>query len=149
MTLPQFEQRARQLIDSFWGAVLGAGIYGAWATFANWDAGPRVAITVGLTHWVLSTFLTYTGTGVMRRCYPLGGGRIDGALIAFSGGLAFTYAVLLSVHHAIGTPHIALTLAAGVIPNLLFCGSYSLLLSRTLAATPAIPADDATAPHGI
>lgn len=31
------------------------------------------------------------------------------------------------------TAHIALTLAAGVIPNVLFCGSYTLLLSRTQA----------------
>ncbi len=142
MTLPQFEQRARQLIDSFWAAVFGAGVYGAWATFANWDAGPRLAFTAGLAHWLMSTLLTYTGTGVMRQCFQLGNSKPEGALLAFSCGLGFTYTLLIGVHHAIGTPHVALTLAAGVIPNLLFCGSYALLLARTVAAQPAEPAAD-------
>jgi len=149
MNLPQFEQRARRLIDSFWGAVLGAGVYGAWATFANWDAGWQVALTVGLSHWLMSTFLTYTGTGVMRRCYRVGRGRLEGALLALTGGLSFTYVLLIALHHAIGTPHLALTLAAGVIPNLLFCSSYSLLLSRTLPLARAEAVEDTAVSHGI
>lgn len=124
--------RARQVVDSFWGAMLGAGVYAAWAIFANRDAGMRVAITVGIAHWLTSTFLTYTGTGVMRRSFALGNESIDSALITFVTGLAYTYLVLLCVHHAIGTPHVLLTLAAGVIPNVLFCSSYALLLARTM-----------------
>lgn len=132
MTRPELELQARRLIDSFWGAALGAAVYAAWAIFANWDAGLKVALSVGLAHWLTSTFLTYTGTGVMRRCFALGAHQTDRARIAFCCGLIYTYLVLVSVHHAIGTPHLMLTLAAGVIPNVLFCSSYALLLARTM-----------------
>ena len=127
-------QQLRRLTDSFWGAVFGAGVYAAWATWANWDAGPRVAFSVGATHWLASTFLTYTGTAVMRRCFAMPDGRLEAALLTFVCGLAYTYLILFGVHHAIGTPHVLLTLAAGVIPNVLFCSSYALLLVRTTAA---------------
>ena len=130
---PMLAARLRRATDSFWGACLGAGVYAAWAVWANWDAGERMAYTAGLTHWVASTVLTYTGTGVMRRCYQRGPRAIEAAALSFCGGLAYTYALLLGVHTLVGTAHIALTLAAGVIPNVLFCGSYTLLLSRTQA----------------
>ena len=132
--------RLRGATDSFWGACLGAGVYAAWAVWANWDAGERIAFTAGLTHWVVSTFLTYTGTGVMRRCYVRGPGAMEAAALSFCGGLAYTYALLLSAHSLVGTAHIALTLAAGVIPNILFCGSYTLLLSRTQTPPASEPA---------
>ncbi|MES2883230.1 MAG: hypothetical protein V4709_00375 [Pseudomonadota bacterium] len=126
----------RRAIDSFAGAVFGGLVYAAWATFANWDAGPRLALGIGLTHWLTSTFITYSGTGVMRQFFGAATTRRDGALLSFVAGLAYTYIVLLAVHYAIGTPHIPLTLAAGVIPNVLFCSSYALLLARTRNAIP-------------
>lgn len=131
MTRPELEWQARRLIDSFWGAMLGATVYAAWAIFANWDAGLKVAFTIGFAHWATSTVLTYTGTGVMRRSFAFGAHKTDSGLIAFGCGLIYTYLLLVSVHHAIGTPHVLLTLAAGVIPNVLFCSSYALLLART------------------
>lgn len=131
------ERQLRRLADSFLGAMLGALVYAAWAVFANWPAGPKVAFTVGTAHWLASTFLTYTGTAVMRHFFALAIEKRDGALLAFASGLGFTYAVLLAVHHAVATPNLAFTLAAGVVPNLLFCGSYALLLARTApASTP-------------
>jgi len=131
-------QRLRTVVDSFWGACFGAGVYAAWAVWANWDAGRHLAFTAGLTHWVTSTFLTYTGTGAMRQLYRLGRQRGEAMWLGFGGGLLYTYALLISAHALVGTAHIALTLAAGVIPNLLFCGSYALLLSRT--EPPAVSA---------
>ncbi|MDP3857499.1 MAG: hypothetical protein Q8Q73_07040 [Stagnimonas sp.] len=123
--------RLREVVDSFWGACLGAGVYAAWAVWANWDAGSHIALRAGLTHWAMSTFLTYTGTGTMRQLHRLGRGPDAAALLCFCGGLLYTYALLIGAHAWVGTAHIALTLAAGVIPTLLFCGSYALLLSRT------------------
>ncbi|WP_428309937.1 hypothetical protein [Hydrocarboniphaga sp.] len=131
MTRPQLEAGLRRLTDSLLGAMLGALVYAAWVLFVNWDAGHRIAMTAASFHWVMSTFLTYTGTGVMRQFYRLADRPRVGALLACGGGLLFTYALLISVHHAIGTPHIALTLAAGAIPTLVFCISYSSLLVRT------------------
>jgi len=51
--------------------------------------------------------------------------------MSFFGGLAMTYLALLSVHTTIGTQHILLTIAPGILPNVLFCSSYALLLMRT------------------
>ena len=129
--------RLRRLTDGLAGAVLGGAVYAAWVAAVNWDAGIKIAFTAALAHWVMSTFITYTGTGWMRRMDALGSTAIERIALAFFGGLAFTYAVLISVHQALGTPHLALTLAAGVVPNLLFCGGYALLLART-AAHPTV-----------
>lgn len=134
----RFSLRLRAVVDSFWGACLGAAVYAAWAVWANWDAGRHIALAAGLTHWVASTFLTYTGTGVMRQLHRHARGAAGAMLLCFGGGLLYTYALLLGAHALVGTAHLALTLAAGVVPNLLFCGSYALLLSRTHAlASPA------------
>lgn len=132
-------QRLRRVVDSFWGACLGAGAYAAWAVWANWNDGARMALVVGATHWVVSTFLTYSGTGVMRSFHQHGRFASEATVLAFVGGLAYTYALLLAAHTAAGTMHLALTLAAGVIPNLLFCGSYALLLSRTQPTAHNLP----------
>lgn len=132
----RWTHRLRTVVDSFWGACLGALVYAAWAVWANWDAGAHIALRAGLTHWVMSTFLTYTGTGTMRQLHRLGRGSVGAALLCFGGGLLYTYALLIGAHAVAGTAHIALTLAAGVIPNLLFCGSYALLLARTQPPPP-------------
>lgn len=143
MTLRQAEFRLRRLADSFLGAALGAAVYAAWAIAVNWPAGPRIALTAGGAHWLMSTFLTYTGTGLMRQCFTAASQRQHGALLAFCGGMGFTYVLLIGVHQAIGTPHLWLTLAAGIVPTTLFCASYALLLSRTAPArdTPRAAAE--------
>lgn len=131
--------RLRRLTDSAWGAALGALFYAAWAVAVNWDGGRELAFTIGAAHWAMSAFLTYTGTGVMRQCFGLGTSKRVAAMLAIAGGLVFTYALLISVHHFIGTPHIALTLAAGALPTLMFCCSYALLLTRTAPLRDAGP----------
>lgn len=128
--------RLRGLTDSVFGAVLGGLVYGLWAVWANWDGGAALALRIGSAHWLTSTGLTYFGTAAMRGCFGLSRNPNLGALLAFAGGLLLTYSVLLLVHESIGTPHILLTLAAGLLPNLLFCSGYALLLRRT--ATPTV-----------
>lgn len=123
--------RLRRLTDGPVGALLAAMIYGGWAAWANAPAGAAVALRVAATHAALSATLTFCGTAWMRRFFRAGRSRLDGACYAFIGGLVLTYGLLLGVHSLIGTPFIALTLAAGVVPNLLFCGAYALLLNRT------------------
>jgi hypothetical protein len=138
----------RALMDGLPGAVLGGAVYGAWAIAANWDAGGEVALRAGLAHWCTSALLTYFGTAVMRRLYGRPANALQGALRACSGGLALTYAVLVSVHLALGTPHVALTLTAGVLPNLAFCATYALLLARTMPLRTTAPMVDEVSRHG-
>lgn len=125
------ERQLRRLTDGWPGAMLGALVYGAWAVFANWDAGAAFALRVGAVHWLMSTLLTVYGTAIMRAFYAAGRTRTEAAILAFVCGVSFTYAVLIGVHRFIGTPNLALTLAAGVIPTLAFCAGYALLLRRT------------------
>ena len=132
------EGQLRRLTDSWLGAMLGALVYAAWAVFANWSAGAPAALRIAAVHWVMSTLLTYYGTTIMRIFFGISGNALEGALLAFMCGLAFTYSILIAVHQAIGTPHIALTLAAGVIPTVLFCGGYALLLLRTSRTAGAV-----------
>lgn len=124
---------ARYLMDSWLGAVLGGGAYGAWAVWANWGQGLKMALTIGAAHWLTSALLTYFGTMAMRRFYGNAHGWA-GCLRAFAGGLCLTYASLLAVHGLLGTQHLLLTLAPGIVPNILFCASYALLLKRTMTA---------------
>ena len=121
---------ARYLMDSWFGAVLGGGVYGAWAVWANWGQGASMALAIGAAHWLTSALLTFFGTMAMRKFYGNASGW-TGSLRAFAGGLGLTYASLFSVHGLLGTEQLLLTLAPGVIPNILFCASYALLLKRT------------------
>jgi hypothetical protein len=121
----------RRLADSWWGALLGGAVYGAWATWANWDQGMHTAAGIGFSHWMTSAALTLFGTAAMRRFYGPAG-TAYGWLRAFVGGLALTYITLFTVHGLLGTMHLWLTLAPGLVPNVLFCGSYAALLQRTL-----------------
>ena len=123
----------RSLMDSRFGAILGGGVYGAWAVWANWSQGSAHAWGIGLAHWTTSALLTFFGTMAMRKFYGNGQGW-TGGLRALSGGLCLTYASLLLVHSAIRTEHVLLTLAPGIVPNVLFCTGYALLLMRTQPA---------------
>lgn len=131
--LPPAMRRLRRLTDSAGGALLGALPYALWAGFVNAPAGTAMALRAGLTHALVSATLTYVDAANMRYCFALGRTPVQRIAYAFGGGLALTYAVLITAHWLIGTPHIALTLAAGVIPNLLYGGGYALLLARTSA----------------
>ena len=122
----------RYLMDSWFGAVLGGGVYGAWAVWANWSQGANMALTIGAAHWLTSTMLTFFGTMAMRAFYGQSSGWVAGVR-AFAGGLSLTYASLLLVHGVLGTEQLLLTLAPGIIPNVVFCASYCLLLNRTQA----------------
>lgn len=126
----------RYLMDSWFGAVLGGGVYGAWAVWANWGQGAKMALTIGAAHWLTSTLLTFFGTMAMRSCHGSTRGW-TGSLRAFVGGLGLTYASLFAVHGLLGTERLLLTLAPGIVPNILFCASYALLLKRTATSEPS------------
>ena len=123
----------RYLMDSCVGAVLGGAVYGAWAVWANWEQGVTMALTIGAAHWLTSALLTFFGTMAMRKFYGSARGWM-GSLRAFVGGMGLTYASLFTVHGLLGTERLLLTLAPGIIPNILFCASYALLLKRTVTA---------------
>jgi hypothetical protein len=123
--------RIRGLMDGVPGAVLGSLVYGAWAVYANWNAGVATALRTGALHWMLSAFLTYFGTAIMRFFYGHPRSPLSGGVKAFCGGMAFSYSILLLVHWLNNTPFILLTLAAGIVPNALFCSIYATLLAKT------------------
>lgn len=126
----------RYMMDSWLGALLGGGVYGAWAVWANWTQGANMALTIGAAHWLTSALLTFFGTMAMRRFYGDADSR-TGTLRALAGGLTLTYASLFAVHGLLGTQQLLLTLAPGIMPNVIFCASYALLLQRT--RTPVTP----------
>lgn len=135
-----------KLIDSPLGAVLGGGVYGLWAFGVNAYAGAENAWLIGLSHWALSTFLTFSGVRIMRLCYhwakPFSSLLVVRFVAACSGSLFFTYLVLVVLHILLGTPEILLTLALGFLPTIGFAITYSLLLVReerhSLLTSPAI-----------
>ncbi|MDD9893588.1 MAG: hypothetical protein OXT49_08805 [Gammaproteobacteria bacterium] len=122
--------RLHALIDSPFGAVLGGAVYGAWAFAVNHHAGAENAWLIGLSHWSLSTFLTFFGVRIMRICYGFGRWPLMSVGFSFAGSMVFTYVLLISVHTFLGTPEILLTLAPGILPTVGFAGGYSLLLYR-------------------
>ena len=124
----------RRLMGSWFGALLGGSVYGAWATWANRDQGRDHALLIGASHWATSALLTYCGTWAMGQFFGQSKGW-RGAARAFTGGLALTYACLLTVHTLLRTEHVLLTLAPGLIPNIIFCSSYAALLMRTTTST--------------
>ena len=135
--------RLRRLMDSPLGAVLGGAAYGSWAVIANWSAGNAAALRIGAAHFAMSTGLTLAGVAVMNRLFALARRPEAGAGLAFCGSMALTYTLLISVHTALHTPQLLLTLAPGFIPTVSFCTLYSLLLLRHArqqrSAPPPLP----------
>jgi hypothetical protein len=134
--------RLRRLMDSPLGAVLGGACYGSWAGFANWSAGAHAALRIAFIHFLMSSGLTLAGVAIMNRLFRIARRPRNGAVIAFCGSMAFTYALLIGVHTLIGTPHILLTLAPGFIPTVSFCVVYPLLLLRHAQTADAAPETD-------
>lgn len=119
-----------QWLDGPRGALIGGAGYGTWAWYANQSAGPHRAILIGLAHFATSFTLTFCGVKVMNTLYAWANSPWRGGASAFFGSLALTYGALLAVHTALGTPHILLTLAPGLLPTIAFCLGYVLLLTR-------------------
>ncbi len=123
-------QRLYRLMDSPLGAVLGGFCYGLWALYANRHAGWAHASLIGAAHWLMSASLTYGCVSLMRTLFRLPRDPRLGAVLAGSGSLLATYTLLISVHRAIGTPNILLTLTPGLVPTIGFALVFSSLLLR-------------------
>ena len=95
-----------------------------------------MALVIGAAHWMISALLTFFGSQAMLGFYGDADSRI-GRSRAFAGGLALTYASLFTVHGLLGTHQLLLRLTPGIVPNVLFCASYAVLLKRT--KTPVTP----------
>jgi hypothetical protein len=121
--------RLHRWLDGPLGALVGGAAYGSWAFYANLSAGTARAALIGLAHCGTSFVLTYSGVKVMNALYAWARSPWRGAS-AFCGSMALTYGSLLAVHTALGTPHILLTLAPGLLPTIGFCAGYTLLLFR-------------------
>lgn len=129
----RFLQRLYRLMDSPQGAVLGGLCYGLWAMMVNRHAGWPHAVLIGTAHWAMSAMLTYGSVALMRTLFWLPRAPRDGAILSAFGSLTLTYTLLISVHRAIGTPQILMTLAPGLIPTFSFAIVYSSLLLRETA----------------
>lgn len=132
--------RLFRLMDSPAGAALGALVYGAWAYFVNRHAGMAHASLIGATHWMMSVAITMACVGLMRGLFGLARRPWVGALLSVSGSLGATYSVLIGVHLWIGTPHILLTLAPGLLPTIGFATIYTSLLLRERSRPPVTAA---------
>ena len=118
------------LMNSFLGAVLGGLCYGLWAFAVNLPSGLPHALLIGTAHWTMSVFLTWYSVSLMRTLFWLPRDRHAGAVLAASGSLVLTYTLLISVHRALGNPHILMTLAPGFLPTLGFVVVFTSLLLR-------------------
>jgi len=126
----RFLKRLYRLMDSPGGAVLGGLFYGVWAWFVNRHAGAMHAAMIGLTHWAMSAFITYSSVTLMRTLFWLPRDPRNGVLYSVIGSLTLTYTLLIGVHCLIGTPQILITLAPGFVPTVGFASVYSALLLR-------------------
>lgn len=126
-----------RLMDSPYGAMLGALAYGGWAFYANRAAGLRQAASSGGAHWLMSVVITVSSVRLMRALFRLPARPRDGALLAAAGSVLATYTLLIGVHLALGTPNILLTLAPGLLPTIGFAVVYPTLLLRA-SATPLL-----------
>lgn len=127
-----FSARLRVILDGPIGAVLGGGVYGAWAVYANAFLGLHAALRIGFIHFLMCAGITYGSVVVMRWLFGLASTPWGGFWTAFCGELAITYALLVSVHLAIGTPRILWTLTPGFLPTIAFSFFYATLLRRTM-----------------
>lgn len=132
--------RLRVVVDGPIGAVLGGSVYGAWATFANAFLGMHAALRIGVTHFLMCAGLTWGSVNVMRRLFGLASTPWGGFWMAFCGTLLITYTLLISVHLALGTPHILWTLTPGILPTVGFSLFYATLLRRTMPVPSAAAA---------
>lgn len=118
------EPHARSLVRALSLATAGSAAYGGWAAFANSDHGARAAWSAGLTQagmsFVTTFFLTLLGDWILRR-FSRARSQIAAAALVTPGAIA---AVLASVHTAVRTPNVLLTIAPSVIGGTVFCVAY-------------------------
>lgn len=123
--------RLLDLMGSWVGALAGASFYGAIVTLVNWNEGAAHALLSGAGHATVSAALTLFGTTWMRWVFGKQAAGVHRGAVTFMSGLGLTYLLLVSIHTLLGTPRLLLSLMPGVIPNVLFCATYSGLLART------------------
>lgn len=121
----------KNLMGSWMGALAGAGFYGGIVAALNWQAGPQTAIRSALGHAAVSAALTLFGTSWMRKVFNANVTSEHRLALTFLAGMALTYALLIGMHLALQTPRMLLSLAPGLLPNIVFCATYSGLLART------------------
>jgi|GEM_PF-5198188 len=113
-------------------AICAALGYGTWTFAVNVSTGGYfIAIRSGLVHAAMSFCITYSSVLLMRAVFKRVGPPLLGAVCAAVTTLSLTYLLLISVHLYIGTPHIAWTLAPGLIPTIGYDTVYSMFLYRS------------------
>ncbi len=122
--------RLRSLMGSWVGALAGASFYGSLVATVNWDAGPEQALRSAMGHALISAVLTVVGTGSMRAVHSRHAPASHRTLMTFLAGMLLTYILLISVHLLLNTQRIFLSLVPGIVPNILFCATYSRLLTH-------------------
>jgi len=112
-------------------ALFGALSYGAWTFAVNVSSGGYfIALRSGLVHAAMSFSITYGSVLLMRAVFKRASSPLQGAILAALTTLSLTYLLLVSVHLYIGTPHIAWTLAPGLLPTIGYDTIYSVILYR-------------------
>ncbi len=142
-----------QLFFTPLGSALAAAVgYGTWTFAVNVSAGGTfIALRSGVIHACMSFFITYSSVLMMRTVFQTcAKAPLLGAVLAVLVSLSLTYLLLISVHLYIGTPHIAWTLAPGLLPTIGYDALYSAVLYRAAkrrAATPLSISHDSSGDH--
>ena len=133
-------KRARgRFVRSLASAVGGFALYGSWGYLANRGVGVDIARRVGLLQGTFSFVVTLTSALIIEAVYA----RLGRVAPTVAACLAFTYALMVTVHTLVGTPHLLVTIAPGLVVTAVFVTMYTLGLARR-DATVADPSRKAS-----
>jgi hypothetical protein len=121
--------RARSTARACVTAVVAALVYGAWAGFSNREHGIGVALEAGLVQGALSFLSTMTFVLVLEALFRLGGGAVQGFLLAAGGTISLMIAVMTTAHRMAGTPNLVTTIAPSIVVGSIFFVAYAWRLS--------------------
>ena len=115
--------------------MIAFAIWGTWAFFANAGHGYMPAIVAGLAQGLQSALSTFFGTAFIEWLYSKLKQRRYAVVVITAVSTSSSFVFMFSVHYALGTPEILLTIAPVNFMALVYCFSYSASLARAPSLT--------------
>jgi len=116
------------------GAFAGFLAYGLWGAAVNFEHGLGTALRVGVGQGAYSFFVTLLLSRLLEALVRWSGGSI---WAAFGLGVVALHGGSLTVHLAIATPELALSMAPGLLIGTLYVAAYLRGLARSASGTPS------------
>lgn len=114
----------------FFNAFAALIVYGAWASYANFEHGAQAWIMAGSVQAVYAFFSTFFITKSAQFMYKKTGCGFSGVVYGFVSSFFIMFTIPLSIHSYVGTPDLIETILPGLIWGALYIVFFLALMEK-------------------